>query len=185
MLCQCNFCQHPTTLQGSLEMAPCVVLVAHICPFVAHTWQGWWQCTACSLSTFLPIISAQDAAEARQQQRQGSPVTEEGGMRLRKLTKRVGSPARELRAARVAAASGGGGGGGEADAGEPRAQFRGVTRLERERKWVARVWNGQKQLTLGRFETDVAAAQASFPGMTPAGTTFQQCLDCITGNDGM
>ncbi len=45
--------------------------------------------------------------------------------------------------------------------GEVRASFRGVTRLERERKWVARVWNGQKQLTLGRFDTDVAAAQVS------------------------
>ena len=46
------------------------------------------------------------------------------------------------------------------EGGEPRISFRGVTRLERERKWVARVWNGSKQLTLGRFDTDVAAAQA-------------------------
>ena len=50
--------------------------------------------------------------------------------------------------------------GGASGGGEPARQaYRGVTRLERERKWVARVWNGQKQLTLGRFETDVAAAQ--------------------------
>lgn len=53
------------------------------------------------------------------------------------------------------------GGGGSEGGGEARASFRGVTRLERERKWVARVWNGQKQLTLGRFDTDVAAAQVS------------------------
>jgi hypothetical protein len=46
------------------------------------------------------------------------------------------------------------------EGGEPRVSFRGVTRLERERKWVARVWTGQKQLTLGRFDSDVAAAQA-------------------------
>jgi hypothetical protein len=59
----------------------------------------------------------------------------------------------------------------------PRQAYRGVTRLERERKWVARVWNGQKQMTLGRYETDVAAAQVPLaaplffntpPSRTPA-----------------
>ena len=44
--------------------------------------------------------------------------------------------------------------------GPPRTKYRGVTRLEKERKWVARVWDGERQLTVGRFDTDVAAAQA-------------------------
>ena len=34
-----------------------------------------------------------------------------------------------------------------------------MTRLEKERKWVARVWVDSKQRTLGRFDSDVAAAQ--------------------------
>ncbi|BDA43997.1 probable AP2-like ethylene-responsive transcription factor CRL5 [Coccomyxa sp. Obi] len=102
----------------------------------------------------LPKAPRKDAADARQQQRQGSPMAE-GGMQLRKGGKRTGSPQKEPRAPGATMSGGGSEGGGEA-----RASFRGVTRLERERKWVARVWNGQKQLTLGRFDTDVAAAQA-------------------------
>lgn len=76
--------------------------------------------------------------------------------------KRLGSPQKEpwAAAAPPGAVAGGTSGWTAAEAvGEGRASFRGVTRLERERKWVARVWNGQKQLTLGRFDTDVAAAQ--------------------------
>ncbi len=40
-----------------------------------------------------------------------------------------------------------------------RSLYKGVTRLEKERKWVARVWVDSKQRTLGRFDSDVAAAQ--------------------------
>ncbi len=72
--------------------------------------------------------------------------------------RRVGSPQKEPWAA---PGTSGGVNAVEEAGGDVRASFRGVTRLERERKWVARVWNGQKQLTLGRFDTDVAAAQAS------------------------
>lgn len=42
---------------------------------------------------------------------------------------------------------------------EPRTLYKGVTRLEKERKWVARVWVDSKQRTLGRYDSDVAAAQ--------------------------
>ena len=47
----------------------------------------------------------------------------------------------------------------EADRGEARAAYRGVTRLEKERKWVARVWVDSKQKTVGRYDSDTAAAQ--------------------------
>ena len=47
----------------------------------------------------------------------------------------------------------------EAERGEPRAAYRGVTRLEKERKWVARVWVDSKQKTVGRYDSDIAAAQ--------------------------
>lgn len=46
---------------------------------------------------------------------------------------------------------------------EPRTLYRGVSRLEKERKWVARVWVDSKQRTLGRFDSDVAAAQVLHP----------------------
>ena len=34
-----------------------------------------------------------------------------------------------------------------------------MTRLEKERKWVARVWVDSKQKTVGRYDSDIAAAQ--------------------------
>ena len=78
-------------------------------------------------------------------------------------------PRHQSRRSMQIACSSGGEGGAEPAA---RQGYRGVTRLERERKWVARVWNGQKQLTLGRFETDVAAAQVGVLHPTLANANF-------------
>lgn len=49
----------------------------------------------------------------------------------------------------------------EAEKGEPRTLYKGVTRLGKERKWVARVWVDSKQKTVGRYDSDVAAAQVA------------------------
>ena len=49
--------------------------------------------------------------------------------------------------------------GAENERSGPRSLYKGVTRLEKERKWVARVWVDSKQRTLGRFDSDAAAAQ--------------------------
>jgi len=41
-----------------------------------------------------------------------------------------------------------------------RTRYRGTTWLERERKWLARVWDGARQVTVGRYEREVDAARA-------------------------
>ena len=39
-------------------------------------------------------------------------------------------------------------------------RYRGTTWLEREKKWLARVWDGARQVTVGRFDRETDAARA-------------------------
>ncbi len=65
---------------------------------------------------------------------------------------------------------------------EPRTLYKGVSRLEKERKWVARVWVDSKQRTLGRYDSDVAAAQvlnSSFVSLWNSHCATTCCSDLL------
>ena len=70
--------------------------------------------------------------------------------------------------------------GAENEKNGPRSLYKGVTRLGKERKWVARVWMDSKQRTLGRFDSDVAAAQVRMAALRHhhEPLRYLACIEC-------